>query len=218
MSVFGDAGYNGTFQGTYSSAANYGVGDVVIFNSSPYLSIVKGGNTNHQPDTSPTFWLLIQPEASQGPTGPTGPQGATGPQGPQGVQGPTGATGAQGPAGSTGPQGPSGPGERFSTSTADFPADGTPTTMASLVLNAGTYEIGVYLEAHSGGTFTTRLHGTDSTLYGVTAFADPRSGGGDYIGIFTINNDNTTVSLVSGADAGTAANASVLLTVTSATA
>jgi hypothetical protein len=86
--------------------------------------------------------------------------------------------------------------------------------MASLVLNAGTYELGVYIEAHSGGTLTTRLLGTDSTLYGVTAFSDPRLGGGDYVGIFVINNNNTTVSLISGADAGTAANASALLTST----
>lgn len=106
MSVFGDAGFSGTFQGTYSGTVNYNVGEVVIFNGSPYLSIVKGGNTNHQPDTSPTFWALIQPEASQGPTGPTGPQGTTGPQGPQGIQGPQGP---QGDTGAIGPQGPQGP-------------------------------------------------------------------------------------------------------------
>jgi hypothetical protein len=99
--AMGPAGLN--WQGTWTSSTAYAVSDAVNFNGSSYVSIQAG--TNHQPDTSPSFWSSL---AQEGATGAAGASGASGPQGPQGPTGATGATGSAGPAGATGPQGPQG--------------------------------------------------------------------------------------------------------------
>jgi hypothetical protein len=91
-----------TFQGTYSSTANYALADGVSFNGAGYVSLVANNHGN-TPDQSPQQWALFAAAGAPGATGPTGAigvTGATGPMGPQGPSGPTGATGA------TGPQGP----------------------------------------------------------------------------------------------------------------
>ncbi len=90
-----------TFQGTYSSATNYGIGDGVLYNSAAYVSLVASNHGN-TPDQSPAQWGLF----ATGAPGATGPQGPQGPQGLPGVAGSAGATGPQGPQGATGPQGP----------------------------------------------------------------------------------------------------------------
>jgi Collagen triple helix repeat (20 copies) len=98
----GPQGPPATFQGTWSGATTYSLGDAVFFNGSSYVSLV-GSNTSHQPDTSTPQWSLL---AKQGAIGATGAVGPIGPQGPTGVPG---LTGAQGPAGPIGSQGPIGP-------------------------------------------------------------------------------------------------------------
>ena len=90
-----------TFQGTYSSAVNYGTADGVLYNGSAYVSLVAS-NLGNTPDESPSQWALFA-TGSPGATGPAGPQG---PQGTTGAAGLPGATGAQGPVGPIGPQGP----------------------------------------------------------------------------------------------------------------
>lgn len=88
-----------TTRGTWSSATNYLVNDVVALNGSSYVARLANKNVS-PPNT--TNWLLL---ASKGATGTTG---ATGPAGPAGGQGATGATGASGPTGPTGPKGDTG--------------------------------------------------------------------------------------------------------------
>ena len=91
-----------TFQGTYSSTANYALADGVSYNGSGYVSLTASNHGN-TPGQSPQQWALFASAGAAGATGPAGAlgiTGATGPAGPQGVAGPTGATG------STGPQGP----------------------------------------------------------------------------------------------------------------
>jgi hypothetical protein len=80
------------FQGPWSIATTYVLGDAVSFNGSTYISIVPG-NVGFQPDISNMKWGLL---AQAGAVGATG---AAGPAGPAGPTGPTGATGPQGPAG-----------------------------------------------------------------------------------------------------------------------
>lgn len=94
-----------SFQGVWSNATTYAVGDVIFFNGSSYISLVNG-NTNHQPDTAPAQWSLL---AQQGATGAIGPIGPMGPIGATGLTGATGATGPVGPTGATGVMGPVGP-------------------------------------------------------------------------------------------------------------
>lgn len=102
MGPQGPAGPVGmTFQGTYSSAVNYGLADGVLFNGSAYVSLVAS-NQGNTPDVSPAQWSLFA-TGSPGATGPAGPQG---PQGLTGAAGLPGAAGAQGPQGAVGPQGP----------------------------------------------------------------------------------------------------------------
>jgi hypothetical protein len=99
MGPQGPAGPVGmTFQGTYSSAVNYGLADGVLFNGSAYVSLVASNHGN-TPDVSPAQWSLFA----------TGSPGATGLAGPVGPQGLTGAAGLPGTAGAQGPQGPVGP-------------------------------------------------------------------------------------------------------------
>jgi Collagen triple helix repeat (20 copies) len=102
MGPQGPAGPVGmTFQGTYSSAVNYGMADGVLYNGSAYVSLVAS-NVGNTPDESPAQWAAFA-TGSPGATGPAGPQG---PQGPTGAAGLPGATGEQGPVGPIGPQGP----------------------------------------------------------------------------------------------------------------
>jgi hypothetical protein len=91
-----------TFQGTYSSTANYALADGVSYNGAGYVSLVASNHGN-TPDQSPQQWALFAAAGASGATGPSGAigvTGATGAMGPPGLPGPTGATGA------TGPQGP----------------------------------------------------------------------------------------------------------------
>lgn len=48
-----------SFIGTWSSVVTYAKGVLVVYNNNSYISLVAG-NLNHQPDTSPTFWSLVQ--------------------------------------------------------------------------------------------------------------------------------------------------------------
>ena len=126
----GAAGLPGlVYQGTYASAMNYALGDVVLWQGSSYASLLNGNHGN-TPSTSPGQWGVLTAQGPAGPTGVQGPQGVAGSQGlpgsvgpngpigPQGLQGIpgqagaqglTGATGAQGVSGPMGPQGPAGP-------------------------------------------------------------------------------------------------------------
>lgn len=54
------------YRGTWGSGTTYSLDDVVTYSSNTYVSL-QGANTNHQPDTSPTFWTLI---AAQGQVAP----------------------------------------------------------------------------------------------------------------------------------------------------
>lgn len=126
----GAAGSGGlAYQGTYGSAANYALGDVVLWQGASYTSLVAGNHGN-TPSLSPQQWGVL---TAQGPAGAVGATGAAGPQGPQGLpgsvgpngpigpqgiqgipgqagaQGIPGATGAPGLSGPMGPQGPAGP-------------------------------------------------------------------------------------------------------------
>ncbi|MBS1799730.1 MAG: DNRLRE domain-containing protein [Acidobacteria bacterium] len=111
-----------SFQGTWSNATTYALGDAVSYNGSSYISLVSA-NINHQPNSSPAQWSLL---AQQGATGPAGPTGATGLQGIQGVQGPIGPAGPTGATGATGAVGP----------------QGTPVSFQGAWSNATTYELG----------------------------------------------------------------------------
>jgi hypothetical protein len=57
-----------TSKGTWSSAVTYQYNDIVIYNSTSYLSIVTS-NYNNQPDVSPTYWQLLAIPLSTNPTG-----------------------------------------------------------------------------------------------------------------------------------------------------
>ena len=88
------------YQGTYASATNYALNDVVSFQGSSYISLTAANHGN-TPSSSPGEWgvMALGAVGVQGPTGATGatgPQGLTGPAGPAGPVGPTGAAGAAG--------------------------------------------------------------------------------------------------------------------------
>jgi collagen type VII alpha len=119
------------YQGMYSSAENYALGDVVLFAGSSYASL-QGTNHGNTPGLSPLYWGLLTAQGPIGLTGAGGATGATGAQGfpgsvgpageqgiqglqgiagqagAQGIPGVSGATGLQGPAGSQGVAGPTG--------------------------------------------------------------------------------------------------------------
>src|SRR5262249_60857933 len=98
----GPAGLGGmTWRGPGSGPPAYAVNDAVAYNGTSYFSIQAG--TNHQPDTSSSFWTVLAQKGDTGATGASGATGATGAQGPQGPTGPTGATGAPG---ASGPEAP----------------------------------------------------------------------------------------------------------------
>ena len=104
-----------SWQGTWNGSTAYDLNDAVAYNGSSYISIQAG--TNHQPDTSSSFWTSLAQKGaagatgatgSQGPAGSTGATGATGSTGPQGATGSTGPQGATGATGATGSTGPAG--------------------------------------------------------------------------------------------------------------
>ncbi len=94
------SGVGVAYQGTYASAANYGLNDIVSFQGSSYISLIAANHGN-TPNASPGQWgvMALGAVGVQGPTGATGatgPPGLTGPAGPAGPAGPTGAAGAAG--------------------------------------------------------------------------------------------------------------------------
>ena len=120
--VVGPRGLPGlVYQGTYSSATNYALGDVVLWQGASWSSLVDSNHGN-TPSFSPAYWGVLTaqgPTGAVGATGAAGPTGATGalggPVGPpgergdQGLQGIAGQAGAQGIPGTKGDQGLSGP-------------------------------------------------------------------------------------------------------------
>ena len=117
----GSAGLPGmVYQGAYSAATNYALGDVVLWQGTSYTSLL-GGNRGNTPGESPLQWGVLSPQGPTGATGVQGPQGVAGPQGlpgsvgppgeqgPHGLQGIAGQAGAQGIPGATGAQGLQGP-------------------------------------------------------------------------------------------------------------
>ncbi len=99
----GGTGQNLQYQGMYVSGTNYGLGDIVQYAGSSYVSLLVSNHGN-QPGSVATAWGLLA--AAQ--VGPAGPAGALGVAGPAGVQGLAGPVGPQGPAGVSGPAGPAG--------------------------------------------------------------------------------------------------------------
>ncbi len=94
------SGVGVAYQGTYASAANYGLNDIVSFQGSSYISLVAA-NQGNTPNASPGQWGVM----ALGAVGIQGPQGLTGATGLPGLTGPAGPTGAAGPAGATGAAG-----------------------------------------------------------------------------------------------------------------
>ena len=98
----GAAGTNGAaglhYVGTYSSAANYGLNDGVVYGGSAYISLAAA-NRGNAPDQSPAWWGLLAQAGAAGQTGGTGSVGPAGPAGPAGATGAQGTTGATGQAG-----------------------------------------------------------------------------------------------------------------------
>lgn len=73
--------------GAWNTTATYLYGDIVTYNGSTFLNRVPS-NTGHQPDTSPSFWMVLV-DFVAGPPGPPGAignmsstPGAPGPPGP----------------------------------------------------------------------------------------------------------------------------------------
>ena len=101
----GTNGLNGTpgltWQGAWSSAANYAVNDAVSYGGTSYLSITVG-NVGQRPDLSPASWAVLAQAGAAGATGATGATGAAGAAGPQGATGAMGAAGETGAAGAVG--------------------------------------------------------------------------------------------------------------------
>ncbi len=93
-----------TYQGVYTPATNYALGDIVQYLGSSYLSLLASNHGN-TPGLVPTAWGLLA-SALPGPQGAVGPAG---PSGPPGTQGNPGVIGPVGPVGLTGVPGPQGP-------------------------------------------------------------------------------------------------------------
>ena len=92
------------YRGSYSSVANYALGDVVLWQGVTYTSL-SASNHGNAPDLVSAEWGVL---ATEGPAGPAGPQGQVGLTGPQGFQGLVGPPGPAGPQGSIGSEGPAG--------------------------------------------------------------------------------------------------------------
>lgn len=92
-----------TYQGTYTAATNYALGDIVQYGGSSFISLSA---TNHgsTPGLVAAAWGLLA-AAQTGPPGVTGPSGPSGTVGPPGPTGPLGLQGLAGPLGPAGPQG-----------------------------------------------------------------------------------------------------------------
>jgi hypothetical protein len=93
-----------SFQGAYSSTANYALGDGVLWQGAGWVSLVAGNHGN-TPDQSPGYWSMFAATGVAGAMGATGPQGATGVAGANGAVGAAGATGATGSTGAVGAPG-----------------------------------------------------------------------------------------------------------------
>jgi len=99
MGATGPAGPVGmVFLGSYSSTANYGLNDAVIYQGSSYISLAASNHGN-TPGLNPAYWSMLAAQGATGAQGPAGVAGATGAQGIAGPQGPPGATGAAGAVG-----------------------------------------------------------------------------------------------------------------------
>ncbi len=107
----GSTGAAGTpglvYRGDYSSATNYALGDVVLFQGASYASRLDGNHGN-TPSAGSGQWGVLTAQGPAGPTGAQGPQGLSGVQGPPGSVGPPGASGPQGPQGIPGQAGAQG--------------------------------------------------------------------------------------------------------------
>jgi collagen type VII alpha len=90
-----------TWQGAWSSSANYALNDAVSYGGASYLSIVPQ-NTASRPDLYPGNWSVLAQAGAAGVTGAAGATGAIGLAGPPGATGTIGATGATGAAGAVG--------------------------------------------------------------------------------------------------------------------
>ena len=89
------------FQGTYSPAINYSLGNAVSYNGSSYISVASS-NVGQTPGGAPAYWQLLAQAGSAGAAGAQGGMGPQGLQGSQGTAGNAGATGATGAAGAAG--------------------------------------------------------------------------------------------------------------------
>src|SRR5437588_780025 len=76
--AIGPAGMN--WRDIWNSGTAYAVSDGVNFNGSSYISIQA--STNHQPDTSPSFWNLLAQQGAAGSGGGTGGSGGVNWTGP----------------------------------------------------------------------------------------------------------------------------------------
>ncbi len=100
----GPAGPTGlSFQGAYSSAANYGLGQGVLWQGAGWVSLINSNHGN-TPDSNPGAWTMFAAQGGIGPAGATGVgvAGATGAAGPAGATGGIGLTGATGSTGAAG--------------------------------------------------------------------------------------------------------------------
>ena len=125
----GDGRYGGDwdgwagYQGAYASTVNYGLGDVVVWDGSSFVSLIAANHGN-TPGLVPGTWGALTAQGPAGMTGaiggcgtdratgalgPVGPPGEKGDQGAQGIAGQAGAQGLAGATGGTGLQGPMGP-------------------------------------------------------------------------------------------------------------
>jgi len=144
------------FQGAWSNATVYAIGDTVSEGGASYIALTANFNVDAATDVagSGTTWALLAARGATGPQGATGTTGATGPQGA------TGATGATGPAG-----------------TAATVTVGTTTTGASgssaSVTNSGTSSAAVLNftlpQGPSGPTAVHVVPGSSATTYVVGA-------------------------------------------------
>ncbi len=104
MGPIGPAGPTGlSFQGSYSSATNYSLGQGVLWQGAGWVSLINSNHGN-APDQSPAAWAMFAAQGAVGATGATGVglTGATGAVGPAGATGSTGFTGATGATGAAG--------------------------------------------------------------------------------------------------------------------
>lgn len=105
MGSTGPAGPVGmSFQGAYSAATNYSLGQAVLWKGAGWVSLLNGNHGN-TPDASPSAWNMFAASGASGITGATGNtglQGATGTAGAAGSNGLNGVTGATGVTGTPG--------------------------------------------------------------------------------------------------------------------